>query len=47
MNDQVVRRYWRTGLGPISTVLDMPGDHYTMMNEFADALGSAIRVWLE
>jgi hypothetical protein len=47
MNDQVARRYRRTGLGPISMVLAMPGDHYTMMNEFADALGSTVRVWLE
>jgi acyl transferase domain-containing protein len=38
---------WRTSWPSAHDVLDVPGDHLTMMQEHADTTASAVRTWIE
>jgi acyl transferase domain-containing protein/NADP-dependent 3-hydroxy acid dehydrogenase YdfG/acyl carrier protein len=37
---------WRSSWGPAHTAVDAPGDHFTMMEEHADAIAQAVQDWL-
>ncbi|MFF5310825.1 thioesterase domain-containing protein [Streptomyces massasporeus] len=38
---------WRTSWPSAHDVLDVPGDHLTMMREHADTTAAAVRAWIE
>jgi hypothetical protein len=46
MKPELRDRNWRTSLPAVSDVADVPGNHYTLMDEHAGSTAAAIQRWL-
>ena len=46
MNGQPADSEWRASLDTAHTVVDVPGDHFTMLDEHAQTTGREVEKWL-
>ncbi|WP_010696245.1 type I polyketide synthase, partial [Saccharopolyspora spinosa] len=46
MSPDLTGKNWRTNLDGVSTIVDVPGNHYSLMEEFAASTAQVVHDWL-
>ncbi|MEU3188374.1 SDR family NAD(P)-dependent oxidoreductase, partial [Streptomyces sp. NPDC006923] len=46
MNPDLADKSWQTKLGGVSSIIEVPGNHYTLMEEYADSTARVVHEWL-